>query len=200
MARQTRQTSQPLSRLPINAMSIPLTGLVNFVHTGQIDLNPPYQRGDVWTEDQRIALVYSWLVGATVPSITINDRRGTIWKDRATYDVSKTNVGIWSCIDGKQRLTTAVMWMDGSFAVPASWFPADCIDTTVATDDGPYVRYTGLTDRGQRWGTDRTLIPTGVGEFASLRDEAQIYLLLNGGGTPQSAADMDNAARIAIKE
>lgn len=194
----TRQTAQPLTRLPINSLSMPLWNLVQFVDNGRIDLNPPYQRGDRWTTDQRVALVYSWLVGATVPSITISDRSGHIWKDRATFDPSKTDVGIWACIDGKQRLTTAALWMDDQFAVPASWFPADCIERTELTEDGPYVRYrTGLNDKGRNRSTDRTVMPVGVGEFASLREEASIYMLLNGGGTPQTEADMANAARVA---
>lgn len=193
----TRQTAEPLTRLPINASSMPLTSLVQYVECGRIDLNPPYQRGDVWTDDQRVALVYSWLTGATVPSITINDRSGQIWTDLDTFDISRTDVGIWAVIDGRQRLTTAAMWMRGEFAVPASWFPANCLAATEATTDGPYVRYTGLTDLGRARGTDRTIIPVGIGEFATVRAEAAIYLLLNGGGTPQTDADMDNARRIA---
>lgn len=193
----TRQTTAPLKRLPINAMSMPLTTLVDYVECGRIDLSPPYQRGDVWREDQRIALVYSWLCGATIPSITINDRSGHVWRDLATFDPSKTDQGIWSCIDGRQRLTTAVMWMRGDFAVPASWFPAETVTVSEDTDDGPYVRFTGLTRRGQDWGTNRTAVPVGIGEFASVREEAAIYVLLNGGGTPQTDADMTNAARVA---
>lgn len=176
---------------------MPLTGLVDFVLKGRIDLAPPYQRGDVWTTDQRIALVYSWLTGATVPSITVNDRSGSVWRDRDTYDIRKTEKGIWAVIDGRQRLTTAVMWMQGEFAVPASWFPEDTIRRTEQTSDGPYVRHTGLTDKGRARGTDRTVMPVGVGEFASVREEAKIYMLLNGNGTPQSDDDMTNAQRIA---
>ena len=193
----TRQTKAPLTRMPINASSMPLTMLVDFVRSGRIDLNPPYQRGDVWTTDQRIALVYSWLVGATVPSITISDRSSSQWKDTATYDIGQTDTGIWAVIDGRQRLTTAVMWMDGEFAVPASWWPAYEVEQTEDTDDGPYVRHTTLTDRGRNRGTDRTVMPVGVGAFTSLREEAQIYLLLNGGGTPQTEADMDRAAGVS---
>lgn len=193
----TRQTPAPLTRLPINASAMPLTSLVAYVENGRIDLNPPYQRGDVWTEDQRIALVYSWLVGATVPSVTINDRSGEIWTDTDTYNINTTDVGIWAVIDGRQRLTTAVMWMRGEFAVPASWFPADVVEQTEATSDGPYVRFTGLSKLGQNRSTNRTVMPVGIGEFPSLRAEAQIYLLLNGGGTPQSDADMARAAQVA---
>jgi Protein of unknown function DUF262 len=193
----TRQTTAPLKRLPINASSMPLTILVEYVENGRIDLSPPYQRGDVWNEDQRIALVYSWLCGATVPSITLNDRSGQVWTDMAAFDIEKTDRGIWAVIDGRQRLMTAIMWTRGEFAVPASWFPADEIMVTEDTDDGPYVRHTGLSERGQNRGTNRTVMPVGIGEFASVRAEAQIYLLLNGGGTPQTEADMDNATRVA---
>jgi hypothetical protein len=193
----TRQTTRPLTRLPINASSIPLVNLVDFIDRGRIDLNPPYQRGNVWTTDQRIALVYSWLVGATVPSITISDRSGSVWTDTATYDINKTCAKILAVIDGKQRLTTAALWMDSQFAVPASWFPSACVAVAEDTEDGPYVRYRGLTDLGRARSTDRTVIPVGIGEFASVQAEAQIYLLLNGQGTPQAAADMDNATRVA---
>jgi hypothetical protein len=193
----TRQTTAPLTRLPINAMSMPLTALVDLVDRGRIDLCPPYQRGNVWTNDQRVALVYSWMVGATVPSITISDRTGGVWEDLDTFDPAKTSAGCWAVIDGKQRLTTAALWMDDQFAVPASWWPANCIQQTEDTDDGPYVRYHGLTQEGRFYGTDRATVPVGVGEFVSLRAEAQIYLLLNGGGTPQTTDDMTNAARVA---
>lgn len=193
----TRQTAEPLRRLPINASAMPLSILVGNVEAGRIDLDPPYQRGDVWTIDQRIALVYSWLCGATVPSITINDRSSDIWTDTEVYDINKTSVGIWGLIDGRQRLTTAVMWTRGEFAVPASWFPADRVAVKEDTDDGPYVRFTGLTDLGRNGSTNRTIIPVGVGEFASVQAEAGIYLLLNGGGTPQTDTDMARAARVA---
>jgi hypothetical protein len=94
----TRQTSRPLERLPISASSMPLFNLVEYVNNGKLDLDPPYQRGDVWTDDQRV---------------------------------------------------------------------------------------------------DRTIIPVGIGQFTSLREEAQMYVLLNGGGTPQSDEDMQRAADIA---
>lgn len=35
---------------------------------------------------------------------------------------------------------------------------------------------------------------------ATVQEEAAVYLLVNGGGTPQTDADMSNAARIANGE
>jgi hypothetical protein len=193
----TRQTTQPLKRLPINAGNYQLSTLVDLMNRGRIDLSPPYQRGDTWTTDQRVALIYSWLTGAPVPSVTISDRSNGSWRDTDTYNIENTAVGIWAVIDGKQRLTTAALWADSQFPVPASWFPADNIIETVDTEDGPYVYYSGLTQIGRARSTDRVVIPIGLGEFTNVREEAAIYVLLNGGGTPQTADDMANAERVA---
>lgn len=193
----TRQTREPLRRMGLNPGSQPLTIIVGHVRAGRLDLAPAYQRPSVWTEDQRIALVYSWMSGINVPAVTISDRSSPTWKDRATYDIRTTSEGIWACIDGRQRIETAVMWMDGEFAVPASWFLPGAVETVEATSDGPYVRYTGLTSFGQASSTDRTLVLVDTAELPSLRDEARLYSVLNGGGTPQTTADMDNADRVA---
>jgi hypothetical protein len=87
------------------------------------------------------------------------------------------------------------MWFRGDLAVPASWFKPEDIDTTEDTADGPYVRYTGLTQRGQtimamsgaRLGANTAQVPT-------VEAEADLYLLVNGGGTAQTEADMAHAA------
>lgn len=190
---KTRQTAQPLSRLPLSHGNQPITQLAQAVERGRLLLDPPYQRGDVWTDDQRVALIYSLLVGATIPSITIGDRSHHRW---AGEPLPGDGTGWRVAIDGRQRLTTIVMWLRGDLAVPASWFPATEVEQTEDTEDGPYVRYTGLTEGGQDR-SDRPALLTAEGEFDSVAEEAAIYVLLNGGGTPQTEADMANAQRIA---
>ena len=108
---------------------------------GDGDISPEYQRGSVWTEDQRIALVRSWLMGVPIPSIVINDRIFGAWPN----DKRGPSGGYaYSAIDGKQRIETAIAWFGGEFAVPASWFAPGDVEVTEETEDGPYVRYTGL--------------------------------------------------------
>lgn len=189
----TRQTPRPLERLPLNTGNHPITQLARAVERGGLLLDPEYQRGDVWSTDQRIALVYSLLVGATIPSITIGSRAHPQWTGRP---VPSDGRGWRVVIDGRQRLTTIVMWLRGDFAVPASWFPADEVVTVEDTDDGPYVRYSGLTERGQDR-SERGALLIVEGEFNSVAEEASVYVLLNGGGTPQTAADMARARSIA---
>lgn len=191
----TRQTTEPIDHISLNPTHFTLVELARRINEGMLTLDPPYQRGSVWTEDQRVALVQSWLRGLPAGVVILSDRGNGLW---AGPDPYKTGDPVWACIDGKQRLTTALMWRNGDFAVPASWLPADHIATTEDTADGPYFRYTGLSNKGKLF-MDRycSFLVAESKDCATEADEAAFYVLVNGGGTPQSSADMANAARIA---
>ena len=163
-----------------------------------MDLNPPYQRGTVWTVDQRIALVKSWIMGVPVPAVTLNDRDTPGWAaEQALRELAYSDdVRTWAVVDGKQRIETAVAWFAGTLAVQTSWFPADQIVTATSTADGPYVTYPGLSLPGQRRLGTGCMLPVIEAKLPSLRAEAELYLLLNGGGTGQSEDDMTRAARV----
>lgn len=195
----TRQTAAPFDHISLNPTYRAADGLVRLIQEGSMLLDPPYQRGSVWTLDQRIALVESWLRGLPAGVVILADRGTEKWRrahrDEDPYETGK---GIWAVIDGKQRLTTACMWFAGEFAIPASWVPADFVAATEDTDDGPYVRHNGLTDVGKRFTRSRFgLMVAETKDCATEADEALFYLLVNGGGTQQTDADMANAARVA---
>lgn len=194
----TRQTAEPLNHLSLNPSYREAKGLVDLINDGTIELNPSYQRGSVWTEDQRIALVQTWLRGLPAGVVILSDRATSAWRKGTDEDPYETGRGIWAVVDGKQRLTTAVMWFAGEFAVPASWLPVKFVERTEDTDDGLYVRDTGLTEVGRRFIRSRCgLMVAEAKDCATEADEAAFYLLVNGGGTPQTGADMANAARVA---
>jgi hypothetical protein len=191
-----RQTVEPLEHLTLHASNRFADFYVRNVERGQMLLDAPYQRGSVWTEDQQVALVRSWTMGLPIPAVIINDRTTGAWLDANPQDRHGAGVG-YAVIDGKQRILTAVAWLRGALAVPASWFPPNHIGSTEPTDDGPYVRYTSLTNVGQRFAENRCVLACAEGQLATVEQEAEVYLLLNGGGTPQTGADMDNARRAA---
>lgn len=194
----TWQTAEPIDHLSLAPTYREAYGFVQHINEGALLLDPPYQRGSVWTEDQRVALVESWLRGLPAGVVILSDRSTGRWTDG---DPSETGLGIWACVDGKQRLTTARMWFAGEFATPASWFPGDYVAETEDTEDGPYVRFTGLTDKGQRFVKRRCgLMVAETRDCTTVTDEARFYLLVNGGGTQQSDADMINAGRVAGAE
>lgn len=148
------------------------------------DLNAPYQRGSVWTLDQRRALIKSLLMGLPVGSVITS---AMPYQSAVSYRV----------IDGKQRVETIRGFWTGEFTVPGWWFhPADCEhrDRDVTCAD--------LTDRGRR-GFEHAGLPELHWNSRIqdpdllLRAEAEVYLLVNGAGTGQTDEDMARAARIA---
>jgi hypothetical protein len=138
-------------------------------------------------------LIYSILSGTPVPALILNLRPVSAW-----FAPDGTKLPVNAVIDGKQRLMTVRMFMADGLAVPASWFPPDRVAVTETTGDGPYVRYSGLTRTAQRFFESRP-VPVAEAQVKTVAEEAVIYLRVNGSGTPQAAADLDRAARIARK-
>ncbi len=185
------QTSEPVNDLRMQISGRSIGELVRFLQDGDATYDLPYQRGSVWTEEQRIMLIFSMLSGTPVPALIVNDRPHDMW-----FTADGGRLPTYAVIDGKQRLTTARMFMEDDLAVPASWFPLENVESTESTDDGPYVRYSGLSRPQQRF-FERTVMPVAVGNMTSVAAEAAVYLRVNGSGTPQSADDMARAARVA---
>lgn len=191
----TYQTDKPLAQRNLSAHRMSAREFLNFRDEG-LDLNPPYQRGSVWTEEQRIKLVRSWLAGVPIPAVTINNR---FQANRAHY-LSDSAQFTYAVIDGKQRIETTMAWFDGELNVPASWFEPDHIDSTVDTEDGPYVNYRGLTREGRLVLNLRALIPVIEVAVPTIQEEAELYLLLEQSGTHQTEADLENARRVMDKK
>lgn len=197
----TRQTATPLVHLGLSASDRQVRELArSFRETFGLDLQPPYQRGRVWSEDQKVALIRSWLTGTPTGVVILNDRTTTEWVDANGYDPVERGEAMYACIDGQQRISTAIDWFNDQLAVPASWFDTEDVTTTEDTVDGPYVRWSGLTLPRQRHFANRAQLAVAVARVATVQDEAAIYLLVNGGGTPQTDSDMNNAAKIAGQE
>ncbi|GJE95858.1 DUF262 domain-containing protein [Phanerochaete sordida] len=74
--------------------------LYSRVSRGKIDLNPPYQRDPVWPEAKQMKLIDSVFRNYPIPNILFAEetREGTTVK---------------RCIDGKQRLTSVLNFMNG---------------------------------------------------------------------------------------
>ena len=196
----TRQTTAPIVNQQFTTTDRVARELARFAEdpdAGMV-LDAPYQRGDVWTTDQRISLVRSWLMGLPIPAVIVNNRMTRAWKD-ANPGEAATAAG-YAAIDGRQRITTAVLWFSGELLVPASWFAAEDIERVTDTDDGPYVRYPDLCKPARTGIAFSWKLPMAEAQVATVAEEAEIYLLVNGGGTPQSDADMARAAQIAATE
>ncbi|MFE6967105.1 DUF262 domain-containing protein [Agromyces sp. NPDC057679] len=188
--KKTMQTAEPLKHTTMQAMNRRAAGFVQDASSGYLQVDPPYQRPSVWTEDQRRNLIRSWMLGLSVPAIIVSDRAR--WNG-ITADEPWT-----ALVDGRQRVETAIRWFEGDLAVPASWFQPDHVLETEDTDDGPYVRFTGLTVVARRLLDTRAMLPSIEIEVKSVEEEAEIFLLVNTGGTAQTDDDLERARQVAV--
>lgn len=166
--------------------------MARLVVDGQLTLDAPYQRGSVWSLEQRRNLVRSWMLGLPIPALIVNRR----YREPFVHPADGVRFE-YAAIDGRQRLETAVAWFFGDLAVPASWFPAELVRELVQTDDGPYVTHAGLDPVGQRHTTNRFLIPVAEASVNTVAEEAVIFGLVHGAGVPQTGDDLERAARVA---
>lgn len=186
---ESMQTSEPIKRLPLSSSHRMVEEIVHNLGTGMLTADTPYQRGHVWDQGQRRNLIRSFLSGIPVPAIIINDR---------SYWPGITAEEPWDAlIDGKQRVESARQWLAGELTVPASWFRPELIESTVNTDDGPYVGYDGLGEVGRRLFRNEATFPVVTARMKSVEAEAALYVQVNTSGADQSDEDIENARRVA---
>ncbi|WP_159602454.1 DUF262 domain-containing protein [Agromyces humi] len=189
--KKTLQTEAPIRHLSMQGEQRRAIAYVEDVQSNYLDVTPEYQRPPTWSIDQRRLLVKSWLMGLPVPAVIINVRRD--WPGITVNDP-------WTAlVDGKQRVETALAWFEGDLAVPASWFEPGDVEQTEETEDGSYVRFAGLALRAQRLVQNRAMLPTIEVRVGSVEEEAEMFLLVNTGGTAQSEEDLDRARQVAAR-
>lgn len=87
--------------LVLQTSDFSLSGLREMVENDVIDLRPGYQRRERWDRPRQSELIESFLMNVPVPPIYL----------------SEENYGIYSIIDGKQRLTAISDYLSNSFAL-----------------------------------------------------------------------------------
>jgi hypothetical protein len=191
---KTRQTAAPLEEYSLNILAMNAREVANNVLQGYTIVDPPYQRTSVWSTEQRIGLVESWCRGIPIPSLVVNNRATPSY--RGAWQGPRQGNITYAVVDGRQRVETAIAWFTSKLAVPASWFPKDGVETAVETEDGPYVRYSGLSKPQQRGVAFSFKLPCAEARLLNIEEEAHLYLLLNSAGTAQTTADLDRARAI----
>lgn len=174
----------PLPHLSLQNLNAPADQYI--ACPDKYDLNPPYQRGSVWTPTQQINLLRSLFMGLPIGAIVVNFRG---------YGAEV----MYAVVDGKQRIETLRAFAADQFAIPASWFPADAAPLATTTSDhvdGPAVLFSGLAPRYQRT-VENFPIATLVAHVATIAAEAELFDLINSGGTAQTPADLARARDVA---
>ncbi len=166
-----------MKRLQLNQSNRPVECLRHFEQSRDLELSPPYQRGDVWGIRRRRNFIRSLLMGIPIPSIIVNDR--------LMADFVGDRPEAFAVIDGKQRCTTILMFFADRFTVPSEWFEPYHVST--GKDE---VVYSELSIIGQRMFRGRG-IAVSEARLGTLEDEQEVFELVNFGGIPQGERDDD---------
>jgi hypothetical protein len=136
----------------------------------RLDLNPDFQRGHVWSDEQRTAYVEYVLRGGEVGK--------TLIFNHSTWDKPGVDgEGAYEILDGLQRLTAALKFLRGE--IPAFGLRAH-------QWSGPLRHYAGF-----KW---RIL------SLESRADILRFYLDMNAGGTPHAAAEIERVRALLQQE
>jgi hypothetical protein len=101
MAEIERRFEQSQNDLVLQTSDFSLQGLKDMVDGQVIDLSPKYQRRERWQIERQSELIESFLLNVPVPPIYL----------------AEEEYGIYSIIDGKQRITAVSDYLNNSFAL-----------------------------------------------------------------------------------
>lgn len=82
-----------------------------------IELNPVFQRGNVWTQEQQITFVENFIRNPQSVNKQIYFNDGCIFNKLEPNAENSYIAGKYCCLDGLQRLTALLDFIDGKFAI-----------------------------------------------------------------------------------
>lgn len=138
---------------------------------GLLDLEPDFQRGHVWTDEQRVRYVESLIRGCAPRSILFNCPGWSRGKEPG--DIPSHT---FQCVDGLQRLTAVRKFMGGELRV---FGDVRAVDLKRSPFDPS--RYT---------------LKVAVYEFSNRVDLLRFYLDLNSGGTIHAPAEIERVRKM----
>jgi hypothetical protein len=168
-----------IERLRLSATNRPIEVIRYWHDEGHLELSPPYQRGDVWGQIRQRNLIRSILLGVPIPSIIINDRFSPSYNsDKESWGLEKSDC--IAVIDGKQRMTAILAFLQDDLTVPGEWFGLV-----------GEITYSMLPMPQQR-GFKHYPIQFCEGQLRNLEEEREVFELVNFGGVPQGETDLPN--------
>jgi hypothetical protein len=162
---------------PVRASVKPflVQSLVLMVEAMKLDIEPAWQRTDVWSLKKKRELIKSLLLGIPLPSIILHSRGGRM-----------------SIIDGKQRLLSIIKFVGNEYKLPKYDVPAD---NPLYECRGVYYDKPGRAslsvETRQEFGLRE--LPALVFEDVSEKRLRGIFHLYNVTGTKLNAAEIRNA-------
>lgn len=133
-----------------------------------LQLNPKFQRGHVWTEEQQIAWLEYFLRGGKSGNVIYFNNPS--WH----YNVKDGAYNEYVCVDGLQRITAIMHFINNEIKVFGSYFKEY---------EDPRVLH-------------RFTIKFNVNDLKSEKEVLQWYLDMNSGGTPHSTEEIEKVKKM----
>lgn len=145
------------------------------IDEGELDMDPDYQRGHVWTEEQQMDFVGFVMEGGRPPEVFVRE---------LPYMTTTPKPPYYEIVDGKQRLTALHAWYHGK--IPARLSEEHGRRLIWVTDlDEVELRHAkhNMNSSIQFLDSDR-------------KKTLRIYLRLNRGGTPHTDAEIERVRKL----
>lgn len=153
-------------------VNYPLTSLVKYideeVETMGLQLNPEFQRGHVWNEEQQIAWLEYHLRGGKSGNIIYFNKPD--WH----YSVPDGNYNEYVCVDGLQRITAAQRFIHNEIKVFGSY-------------------YNEFEDRIRMV---NSMMTVNVNDLKTEKEVLQWYIDMNAGGTPHTQEEIERVKKM----
>lgn len=170
---------QPLKQYASQKNDIPLGSLLNNIKSWEIDFNlernPDFQRGHVWTLEQKVAFIENLLRNENTNTKILINRHGLM---QNTLNPDFKYSGKYVIIDGLQRLTAMEEFCLGKFKV---------FNNQLSFED---LKEVGLT-KGLNYNIEVHFF-----EMASEEEILDYYLSFNTGVTPHSKEEIKRVRQL----
>jgi hypothetical protein len=164
-----------INRLDLQNRNWPVEVFENWRRSGLLVLDMPYQRGEVWGTKRRRNFILSLLRGIPTPSIVVNDRLRADFTDEGCNG--------YAIVDGKQRVTTILAFLDDRLSVPRDWFDDGASSESLVVFSQLAIAVQRRF-KGRPLATAETLVKT-------LAEEQTLFDMINYGGLAQGEIDDD---------
>jgi hypothetical protein len=106
--KEVNEIAQKLLRTKVTQQAIPLLGgdIKQLIEDERLDLNPWFQRGDVWDKSQQIKLVDSFMSNTPIPAIYLE-----------MYKRDDDGFEYYRVVDGKQRLSSLKEYLENNLEI-----------------------------------------------------------------------------------
>jgi hypothetical protein len=106
--KEVNEIAQKLLRTKVTQQALPLLGgdLKQLIEDERLDLNPWFQRGDVWDKPQQIKLVDSFMSNTPIPAIYLE-----------MYKRDDDGFEYYRVVDGKQRLSSLKEYLENNLEI-----------------------------------------------------------------------------------